>query len=1352
MCFQTTLTRNIAPGKAAKLIRRPLRKDPTGTTAIQRRFLRDIVRRLNELNKALYALLVKDDAFGLKQQAPQYRVDSILGNTRYAFATDPQKQQFFQQWLQDQVNQGVLEVENAVAGQPWTGTHIRSTYKKASLDSYIKARPGLGKSADFTAGTQAEFLRSAFNSPIAIERVEMLAMRSYDQLKGITSQMGADLNRLFADGLAQGRNPRVVAREMEKTITGISKTRAVRLARTEIVHAYAEGQLDSFEKLGISDVGIMAEWSTAEDDRVCPQCQALEGQVMEVKEARGLIPLHPNCRCAWIPSIDDVPKGKRITNKQAQDIVEKAKRNARRGTGAAQTAVAQAIPADAVGAAQAAAKAKVFGEHAPTAALRWMGSEGWNFKQAKTAFQNMGIDVSDATIRAQLSGWKTRGKIPTFTKDQADELLRLRKPGVTPPPQPPPPPPPPPIKPPPSVKGFTDVKEIAAGRSKVYRAKLDGEDVVYKPANGAPTPAKDAAKIDYEGVDFVSREKAASTVNDELGFDLVPKSRIVDGPDGRGIVKTWVDDATVVDIEGSQAITAVDQRTESAVLDWITGNIDPGPENVLIKNGTGKIHAIDFGEAFVKNSEIDSAWFGNVWAHSMGADAAYTKTLSKGLRSKIDDFLAREEQIRARLLADGLTKNQIDDMFVRARALQNNKWDDTIKLFGDELGGKDAHKAFIKKGELTTPPPPVEPPVAVVRKAESFREQLPLNQFDQRRGIKELGKVDVEAHRVGDLLQGNDRRGATFFGGSADDVKAYQALHPNSVPEEYIAKFDNAILAGHQNDLTQAWFNKSYSELQGEFQRRYGARGADVANAAFDKKISKEAAKRGYDGIIYLNPAPPAKTEVVVIGKPTAKRVVKKVIKPTPPPPVVPPVVPPAGGGFVAPAAEEIAKLNVFKSSELLRFMGSEGWTVEEARAAMAALGRDVAEATIKAQLKGWKTRGALPRLSDERKSTVLGLRKAPKIKPKPKVKKVKPPKDTTPPPPKKTATGSPKGHTFVREEVIDDVISEEKLATTEAFKGAGPEGRTALRQSRRELKNGLSRYRVRALNAASEDVSQLRKEFLERATGAKEGTLEAANQAELAREWRRLRDKLIQDGEASGGIEAGRKAYEALAARFPGKTRQQVKEHIWNTTLSKGRIKNQRQALAEIMNPGGSKKKNIRTKLKKKTGDPRVAQKTQEAEDFLNSIIPDNSPIKGDVTSIEEKGRAFARGQEIHCSPGDDISTYVHELGHTIEHQKYDVYTKADTFKAGQLAGQDPVHFKSQVTSVYRDNEVSMGKVKGFKDGNSAAYAGKHYNGATEIISMGLEELWHDPVRFAKANPDYFDFLLNVLKGNYHK
>ena len=273
--------------------------DPTGTTPIQRRLLKDIVRRLNRLNRAVRRLIVKEDAFGLRNPAP------LNLNTRFAFETDAGKVRAFREWLQEQVNTGVLEVEAANATTPWLATHVTNTYRKAVIDAYIKARPSLVPGTDIFRGGQQEFLRQAFNSPIVVDRIELLATRTFEQLRGITSQVSADLNRIFADGIAQGQNPRTIARTISQRVDRISRRRAVTLARTEVVHAYAEGSLDSYERLGIEEVGILAEWSTAGDDRVCPQCEPLNGTILTIAEARGLIPLHPNCRCAWIPALDD---------------------------------------------------------------------------------------------------------------------------------------------------------------------------------------------------------------------------------------------------------------------------------------------------------------------------------------------------------------------------------------------------------------------------------------------------------------------------------------------------------------------------------------------------------------------------------------------------------------------------------------------------------------------------------------------------------------------------------------------------------------------------------------------------------------------------------------------------------------------------------------------------------------------------------------------------------------------------------------------------------------------------------------------------------------------------------------
>jgi SPP1 gp7 family putative phage head morphogenesis protein len=110
---------------------------------------------------------------------------------------------------------------------------------------------------------------------------------------------------------------------MSKGIAGLARTRANMIARTETIYAHAEGQLDSFEELNIREVGVMAEWLTAGDEDVCLECEALEGTVMTIEEARGLLPRHPNCRCAWIPAnVGERQPGRAWTGKQKEKRVQ----------------------------------------------------------------------------------------------------------------------------------------------------------------------------------------------------------------------------------------------------------------------------------------------------------------------------------------------------------------------------------------------------------------------------------------------------------------------------------------------------------------------------------------------------------------------------------------------------------------------------------------------------------------------------------------------------------------------------------------------------------------------------------------------------------------------------------------------------------------------------------------------------------------------------------------------------------------------------------------------------------------------------------------------------------------------
>lgn len=99
----------------------------------------------------------------------------------------------------------------------------------------------------------------------------------------------------LTSGLAQGRNPREVGRELRK-VWGLTRTRADSIARTELLRSYRRSAAQSYERN--RDVLEGWVWTSALDRRACAACWALHGSFHRVDE-----PLdgHIRCRCTAAP-------------------------------------------------------------------------------------------------------------------------------------------------------------------------------------------------------------------------------------------------------------------------------------------------------------------------------------------------------------------------------------------------------------------------------------------------------------------------------------------------------------------------------------------------------------------------------------------------------------------------------------------------------------------------------------------------------------------------------------------------------------------------------------------------------------------------------------------------------------------------------------------------------------------------------------------------------------------------------------------------------------------------------------------------------------------------------------------
>lgn len=184
------------------------------------------------------------------------------------------------------------------------------------------------------------------------------------------------------------------------------------------------------------------------------------------------------------------------------------------------------------------------------------------------------------------------------------------------------------------------------------------------------------------------------------------------------------------------------------------------------------------------------------------------------------------------------------------------------------------------------------------------------------------------------------------------------------------------------------------------------------------------------------------------------------------------------------------------------------------------------------------------------------------------------------------------------------------------------------------------------------------------------------------------------------------------------------------------------------------------------KSGNARVDGKAKQAQEFLESItdkknLPEDYKIK--MRSMADDYRADAEPFDgfgrVNIGGKSSRAVQVHEMGHTLEFRSDDIAKSTREFLEYRLqkGGKGNVYLADEFPE-YGYNALEVGNSDEFdklvqamgRPKTSAHYIGKQYDWTTynEILSMGVEYLYRDPVTFAKADPEYFDFIIGVLRG----
>lgn len=161
-----------------------------------------------------------------------------------------------------------------------------------TLDEFERQAGILGSTVpDDVAGKAAAIVTASFHNAKYSERIWM----HQDLLRN-------ELGKLLTRGMVQGKNPRVLARELRKTFD-VSIYNSERLMRTELARVQTEAQLQSYKENGFEEYEYMA----CHNRDVCANCKALDGKIFKIDDGmpgENAPPMHPSCHCATTAHMD----------------------------------------------------------------------------------------------------------------------------------------------------------------------------------------------------------------------------------------------------------------------------------------------------------------------------------------------------------------------------------------------------------------------------------------------------------------------------------------------------------------------------------------------------------------------------------------------------------------------------------------------------------------------------------------------------------------------------------------------------------------------------------------------------------------------------------------------------------------------------------------------------------------------------------------------------------------------------------------------------------------------------------------------------------------------------------------
>lgn len=210
--------------KPAILPSRPA--DPTGVDSLERKAMGDFSARLRKCKKAYLDGLNRIPA-------------DLAVNAKYAYRLNPGTLSSILSGAGATVDSILLEggPENLWFFQQY----VSVAYARGTNQEYanLKNQSPVYQAARTSA---AELI----NRPEYRNRIALIAAREYEEMNSFTATVKADFGRILTDGVARGRNPREIAKDIAR-VTDMEAYKARRIARTEVTTALRRARWDEHD-------------------------------------------------------------------------------------------------------------------------------------------------------------------------------------------------------------------------------------------------------------------------------------------------------------------------------------------------------------------------------------------------------------------------------------------------------------------------------------------------------------------------------------------------------------------------------------------------------------------------------------------------------------------------------------------------------------------------------------------------------------------------------------------------------------------------------------------------------------------------------------------------------------------------------------------------------------------------------------------------------------------------------------------------------------------------------------------------------------------------------------------------